>query len=265
MISGLILYSEIDIERNQWFIDKCLGELNNELFSLMLVNENNVLDIISKQKIDFIINRSRNYQLIAQLEKMGIVCFNGSFTNEIANNKSKSFSLFKENNIVCIESFDSIDKISEYPFVMKSIDGHGGKEVYLIRHEKEAKEILKMSHKKYIYQKYVENSGDLRIYVLGEKVVGAVLRQNIHDFRSNYSLGGSIIKYEPSDTLKEISVRISKLLKADFIGVDFLITKQGFLANEIEDPVGSRMLYQTSDIDVISDFISLIKAKMISK
>ena len=261
MKSGLIIYSEEDIERNKWFIDKCLKELNNELFSLKLIEEKVAFEYIAKNKIDYAINRSRNHALIKSFEEMGIVCFNNSLTNEIANDKSKTVSFCKENCVRCLDIYD-INTIDDCPFVMKSVDGHGGKEVYLLNDKQEAEKILKKSHKKYIFQKYIKNSGDLRIYVLGNKVLGAVLRQNERDFRSNYSLGGSVLKYEPDVVLKQIALRISKRLNADFIGIDFLKTNEGFILNEIEDPVGSRMLYETSDIDAIGLFIKHIKEKM---
>ena len=263
MISGLIIYSKEDIERNQWFIDKCLKELNNELFSLKLVPEQDVTFL--NKEIDFIINRSRNFEIAKEAESLRIRCFNNSLTNEIANDKYKTYKLLKNNNIPCLESFLSFSEINEFPLIMKSVDGHGGQEVYLINSQKDADEILKKSHKKFIYQRYIENSGDLRIYILNNKVIGAVLRQNEQDFRSNYSLGGAVQTYEPNEELIGTALKISNLLNADFIGVDFLKTDDGFLANEIEDPVGSRMLYQACNIDAVSLFIDDIKAKLLEK
>ena len=263
MISGLIIYNQIDIERNQWFIDKCLKELNDELFSLELVEENDALAVVSNKKIDFVINRSRNHQLMRHFESLGVVCFNNSLTNEIANNKWKTYKLLKKSDIPCIESYDYIDNIKECPFVMKSLNGHGGQEVFLLNGKAEADKVLKKSQQKYIYQNYLENSGDLRVYLLGKRIIGAVLRQNDNDFRSNFSLGGSVIKYEPTQELINISLRIRDLLQSDFIGVDFLKTTNGFIVNEIEDPVGSRMLYQTSNINAISLLIAYIKDKML--
>ena len=264
MKRGLILYQEQDISKNHWFIERCLKEFNNQEFSLKLCNEQTIiLQYESDEKIDFIINRSRNLPILEQFEKDGVRCFNNVHTNYLANDKYKTYEFFKVNKIPCIKSYRSIDEVGEYPLVMKSIDGHGGEEVYLVNNKEEAQEISsKKSHKTFVYQKYVKNSGDLRIYVLGNKVIGAVLRQNDQDFRSNYSLGGSVTKYSPDEVLVKLAIRISKILKADFIGIDFLKTDEGFITNEIEDPVGSRMLYETSDVDAIGLFIEYIKEKM---
>ena len=46
---------------------------------------------------------------------------------------------------------------------------------------------------------------------------------------------------------------------------NYSYTEQIFLANEIEDPVGSRMLYQACNIDAVSLLIDDIKAKLLEK
>jgi glutathione synthase/RimK-type ligase-like ATP-grasp enzyme len=138
---------------------------------------------------------------------------------------------------------------------MKSLDGHGGNEVYLINSEDE----LEPSDKKFIYQGYLANNGDVRLYVLNKKVIGAVKRSNGKDFRSNFSLGGEVQEYKASKEMIDIAIKISELLDADYIGVDFIIYDKGFVVNEIEDPVGAKMLYKSTGIDAINLFIEHIK------
>ena len=143
---------------------------------------------------------------------------------------------------------------------MKSVDGHGGQEVYLIQNAKEA-ETNKKVNKRYVYQKFYSNSGDLRLYVLNKEVVGAVLRQSKNDFRSNFSLGGEVSGYTPSKRVRNLAIKVAVLLNADYIGVDFIKVNNRWCVNEIEDPVGARMLYLTSNIDIIKilvDYISSI-------
>ena len=109
-----------------------------------------------------------------------------------------------------------------------------------------------------IYQKFYKNQGDLRLYLSNKKVVGAVIRNSDKDFRSNFSLGGSVKPYEPEKEVVAIAERIAQLLNADYIGVDFLKVNNKWMVNEIEDPVGARMLYKTSNIDVISLYVNYI-------
>ena len=262
MIKGLIIYNEIDKNKNEWFINKCLKEMNDARFSLLYKEEKEVIPYVKDNKIDFVIYRGRDYRLLEQLEKLGVKCFNNSLTNKIANDKYATYELCKKNNIPCLETFLNNHQNLEYPFIMKNLNGHGGNNVYLIHDELEEKEVLKKSQEDYVYQTYIKNASDVRLYVLNHQVVGAVKRSNTHDFRSNYSLGGEVMRFEPTQEMIDISLKLSKLLNADYIGVDFLINADKIYLNEIEDPVGARMLYKISDIDVISLFLEEIKSQL---
>ena len=118
--------------------------------------------------------------------------------------------------------------------------------------------------KKFIYQGYLANNGDVRLYVLNKKVIGAVKRSNDKDFRSNFSLGGEVEEYKASTEMIDIAIKISELLDADYIGVDFIIYDKGFVVNEIEDPVGARMLLKANGVDAVSLFIKHIKNALLN-
>ena len=262
MISGLIIYNATDRKKNSWFINRCLKGLNDDSFSLFYLDEDEVINYLKDHQVDFVINRSRNSSLIKQLENLGIRCFNNYLTNKIANDKYATYLFLKENDIPCLKSTLDINTITNYPIVMKRLNGHGGQEVYLVNNKEEALAIEKAHPSQYLYQKYYPNSGDLRLYVLNQKVIAAVLRSNSSDFRSNYSLGGTVSLVKPDPSLVETALQIERLLNATYLGVDFLKVNDTYLVNEIEDPVGARMLYQTSDIDIIDLFIKCIKQSL---
>ena len=263
MINGLIVYNFVDQNKNQWFIDECIKKLNDNEFSLLYKEESEVLPYVDSHKVDFVIYRARDYKLVELLERKGIKCFNNSLTNKIANDKYATYLLCKKQGINLLEtSLDSPNGLS-YPFIMKSLDGHGGQEVYLINNEQERLEILKKSQKHFIYQRYLSNCNDIRVYVLNHQVVAAVERKSNRDFRSNFSLGGEVKAYKPSQEMVDIAIKISKLLGATYIGVDFLVDGSDIYLNEIEDPVGARMLYKTTNIDIINLFVKQIKSQLL--
>lgn len=264
MLSGLIVYSKTYREKNSWFIDSCIDYLANKEVSLIYKDEDDVLDYASNHQVDFVIYRSRKHEIVEQLEKKGIRCFNNNETNKIANDKYYTYQFLLKQNIKCTSSFLSIEEVKKYPLVMKSVDGHGGQEVYLIQNKKEA-ETLKKPNKNYVYQPFYKNDGDLRLFVLNKKVIGTVLRHNDKDFRSNFSLGGQIESYEPSKELIQIAELIANKLEADYIGVDFLRVDDEWLVNEIEDPVGARMLFKASGIDASVLFCDYIYHALTNK
>ena len=253
MKSGLIVYNSIDRQRNIWFINRLLDEFNSETFSLRYLDEDELLDYVEEHNVDFVIYRGRNYHLLEALAKKNIRTYNNPLTNQIANDKLMTADFLKENSINGVPTLEKSDSLS-FPYIKKSRDGHGGTEVFLIANQDEEKPL-----KNAIYQPYLENDGDMRIFILNHQVIAAVKRHNNHDFRSNFSLGGDVVLYKPDQNVIDTAIKISRLLGATYIGIDFLLTKKGSLVNEIEDPVGSRMLYQVSDIDIVQLLIDYIK------
>ena len=264
MINGLIVYHHDDQKRNEWFINKCLQELNDTHFSLLYKEESEVLPYIRQNHIDFVIFRARNYHLLEELESLGIKCFNNSLTNRVANDKYETFLLAKKSGFPCLNTTLNKRDGIDYPYVIKSVSGHGGQEVYLIKNQEDETKCVLSKHKNYIYQKYVPQSSDVRLYILNHQLIGAVKRENQDDFRSNYSLGGKVSTYQPAKEMADIALKVADLLRSDYIGVDFIIDNANYYLNEIEDPVGAKMLYQTSKIDAISLFINDIKKKLLS-
>lgn len=250
MISGLIIYSGVDQEKNTWFIKKCLKAFKEKGVSLLYKDEIEVDDYLKNHSVSFALYRGRNCKIVELLEQKGIRCFNNSITNKIANDKWLTHELLRKENVQVIPTFSSLEEIDTFPIVMKSVDGHGGQEVYLINKKEEVKQYQKQN-RRYVYQKYYPNDGDLRLYVLNKKVIGAVYRHNKDSFKSNFSLGGEVEAYEPEKEITDLATRIASLLDADYIGVDFIKVNKEWRVNEIEDPVGARMLYKTSNIDVV--------------
>ena len=190
MISGLIIYSNADQNKNTWFIEKCINSFKGKGVSLVYVEEKEVDDYLKDNSVTFAIYRGRNYRVVEFLEQKGIRCINNSLTNKTANDKWLTYKFLEKENIPIVPTFSSFEEMYDFPIVMKSVDGHGGEEVFLINRKEEI-ETHKKKNKRYVYQRYFPNNGDLRLYVLNKRVVGAVLRKAKNDFRSNFSLGCS--------------------------------------------------------------------------
>ena len=258
MISGLIVYNEYDAKCNRFFINKCLELLNDEVFSLKFLDEEKLLEYIATNKVDFVIYRGRNSLLLEELANKGIKTFNNVLTNKTANDKYLTYEFLKENNFPYIET---CLEPKSFPCIMKSVSGHGGQEVFLVK-DLEQVDQIKSEHLnlQFIYQDFLKNDGDVRIYALNRKVIVSIKRKSQSDYRNNYSLGGEVELFEPSQEMAESAVKIASLLKADFIGVDFLLTNEGYKIIELEDPAGSRMVYKLKpELDIIKLFVNHIK------
>lgn len=111
------------------------------------------------------------------------------------------------------------------PLVIKECYGSFGQQVYLAHTEEEAGQILaRVGHKDCIMQEFIASSygRDLRIQVVGGRVVSTMLRRNDGDFRSNITNGGGMYPYTPTAAQMAAAVDAAAALGLDFAGVDVL-------------------------------------------
>lgn len=278
---GLLIYKKTDAERNQGFIQMLLEEARLQDISLQLVFEEDLSFGVTGNKlslthpisdvgdISFAIMRTINPLLSKQLEQLKITCFNPAYVSEICNDKAVTYQYIAglgipmlDTYFVSNETFDGDDLALTFPMVLKQSDGRGGKEVYLVHSVEEILDKLhELPNKRFVLQEFADNPGkDIRVFVLGNEVIGAVLRESTTSFKANYTLGGTVRPYLLNESELELVGRIFSSLKADFIGIDFLLNKQGdLLFNEIEDVVGCRSLYSTSDVNAAALYMDYIK------
>ncbi|QUG42251.1 ATP-grasp domain-containing protein [Psychrobacillus sp. INOP01] len=265
-MKGLLIYEKAEIERNQNFIERLVNAASTHEHTLTVVDDQGTIPVA-----DFIFFRARNPQLSKELEQRNIPMFNRAEVNVVANDKLKAIQLVQLLGIATVptKKIASVSEINEYPVVLKTIDGHGGKQVELVHTGKEATSFLNtFSENAIIAQQYIEtNATDVRVFMLGEDVLGAVKRTGPKDsFKSNFTLGGTVEKYT-LDTQQVAAVKkIAKALKSDYIGIDFLLLPdESWLFNEIEDPVGARSYFETTKKDIAEPIMEYINRKLIKK
>jgi len=259
-MKGILIYDEIGRKRNTWFIDKLISEAERFSLNIALTSPEKAIE----ENASFAIVRTIDPILTHTLEAKGIKVFNNSKTAEIANDKWKTYLFAKNLGIPTMQTCLN-EPFKEYPFVLKSLDGHGGSEVFWISCQDEYQEITKKLHsigKRYLTQAPAKTLGvDVRIFLIGTKVVGCVKRYNDNSFKSNYSLGGNVEKFEPTNEQIEIATTLAKELDSDYIGVDF-IYNGGWVLNEIEDVCGARTLYATTNEDIAIKYLQRISDKL---
>lgn len=239
-MSGILIYTKAEAKRNQFAIKKFKENLD-----IKLVDESYCGDA------DFVINRTNDYKIGEYFEAKGIRAFNPSSLSKIANNKQKCYELMQNNGIEIMP----INYTGE-PVVKKKVDGHGGSEVYML----DKSEAFESG---YVYQKPCDTLGqDVRVWLIGDKIIASVLRSSDTDFRSNFCLGGKAQEYQLSDNERALVYKIASLVNYDYIGIDFIFNNGKMIFNEIEDTVGARMVYSVTDIDILDLYCDYIKKEI---
>ncbi|QHQ62164.1 ATP-grasp domain-containing protein [Anaerocolumna sedimenticola] len=287
---GWLIYSAQDIEKNNRYIQFYMNEglLRNIKIQLIIAEElvfgvrkNQWFLSYQNEEIshpDFAICRTIYPLLNKQLEYMGIPVFNNSHIAEICNDKAKTYQYIAQLGIPMVDS-----KFVKYPFikkeltniteptVIKAVAGHGGSQVFLLKpadlsviNDSEDGFYRKLNNSDVVIQPLVGfRHQDLRVYVIGNEIIASVLRTAREGFKSNFSLGGEVKRYElSSDDIQLVKKIISKF---DFgmVGIDFIIgDKEELIFNEIEDVVGARMLYQTGNINLVGLYLDYIRSKI---
>lgn len=254
-----LVYDKFEAERNRRYIDfyfeKC-KEKNIDL-SLQIVEDG----IDFENLPDVAIVRTMNPELSERLENMGVKVYNPSFISRIANDKWNTYCYLKEKGIRLPETFLVTEDFTPpyYPIVLKPCMGKGGRDVEIVNNYDEYAAYTKRVKEKTIAQRVVSDKGrDLRVYVVGGRIIKAMLRVSNSDFRSNFCLGGEAHEYTLSEEeIKEIEKVIS-CFDIGYAGLDFIFDEGKIIFNEMEDVVGARMLYTHTDIDIVEIYLNFI-------
>lgn len=265
-MTGWIIYTGADALRNSTYIDWYITKFKARNIDLQLkIREDISICITDGSGLpDFAIVRTIEPLLNKQLEMHGVRVFNNYRVSSLCNCKAATYQYLYENGIEIPKTWIGGYKGEDFPVVMKPNDGHGGKNVVLVRSREEYDQSIKLfKDGSFVVQSFVSDPGkDVRVYVIGKKIIAAMLRESSTDFRSNFCLGGKASVYNLSTEETALVNKIIDLFDFDFVGIDFMFNKGKIIFNEIEDVVGSRMLYTHTDIDIVEMYVDYIAEKL---
>lgn len=250
------------ILKEQLYIETICGE-NHFYYEEETNTEFQQLKKIRLDKPDFAICRIMDSGFNWMLTMAGICVFNNSFVSTVCNDKALTYQYVAGHGIPIIDTWYTKEQCKEkgFPIVVKPVDGSGGKGVLLVHDEEELKAALEetLMGRRVVFQKLASDVGkDLRVYVLGKEIVAGMLRQSTKDFRSNFTLGGSAMRYKFSREEEELVQKVISLFDFGLVGIDFIFHNGKMVFNEIEDVVGARMLYSMTDIDIADKYLGWI-------
>lgn len=271
---GYLIYTEYEAIRNEFFIEKLkeAADLNDIDLKLVLFENLVIKGDEGKQSLyyeggmipkpGFVIQRTMDYTLSEILEDNGIRVFNKSIISKYFDNKFAAYEKIKSLGIPVLDTYLSSNTATNlfFPNVTKPIDSKGGDRVFLndnkVEYENNIKSYLGND---FIIQKPANTIGkDLRVYAIGKNIIAAMLRES-DKFISNYTKGGSATVYNLNVQEKELINKIIFAFDFDYVGIDFLFNNGSLVFSEVETVVGARMLYDKTNIDPASLFISHIK------
>jgi len=116
-----------------------------------------------------------------------------------------------------------------FPIILKGSGGDRGTRVFKADNLKQLEKLVRNLRKsetqegrRYLLQEYIENDGDFRVLVLGEKVLGVMKRASAKkgEFRNNYSAGGTVVVADLPEEVKQLAVKAANVCGLSVAGVD---------------------------------------------
>lgn len=155
----------------------------------------------------------------------------------------------------------AVERVGGYPLILKERRGSFGAQVWLVQTEEEL--MSRLDGTPALIQPYLAThqtgATDIRLNVVGGRVVCAIRRTNPTDFRSNIAQNGSAAAYTPSPEEEALAVAAVKALELDWAGVDLLRDKTGKLyVCEVNSNAHTHGTYEATGINVADDIIRYV-------
>ena len=212
--------------------------------------------------------------VLRQFEMMGTYPLNESVAITRSRDKLRSLQILARAGIgLPVTGFanstkntkDLINLVNGVPLVVKLIEGTQGKGIVLAETHKAAETIIDAFRQlgaNFLVQEFIKEAGgaDIRCFVIGDKVVAAMMRQAAKgEFRSNLHRGGtaSIVKLTPTE--RTTAIRAAKKMGLNVAGVDLLRSSHGPVVMEVNSSPGLEGIEKATEKDVagmIIDFIA---------
>ena len=179
--------------------------------------------------------------LISRLEKTGVCMVNSRDTIEVSSDKYRSYVKLMDfgltqpktalipNKDNWRKAFESLE--TTYPIIMKTLEGSKGVGVLFIESERQIESLIQLLYSQnedidLLIQEYIKTDGDIRVIVLGGKIIASMKRSIVEgDFRSNVSQGAEVKEYELSELEIEQCLLTSKAIDGSWTAVDFIPSK----------------------------------------
>ena len=179
--------------------------------------------------------------ILSRLEKIGVCMVNNRQTVEISADKYRTYIKLQDFGLtqpktvlipnedtwkVALKSLDS-----KFPIIMKTLEGSKGVGVLFIESERQIESLIQLLYSQnenvdLLIQEYIKTDNDIRVIVLGGKVIASMKREVVEgDFRSNVSQGAKVEEYSLTELEVEQCLLAAKAVGGSWTAVDFIPSK----------------------------------------
>jgi len=240
-----------------------------------------------------VLENSHTKQILLTLEEARYFTVNTISSMEACENKFTTSQIMEANDLpvpksALVPDENSLDKALEsiggkFPVIMKLLSGTQGIGVSIIDSYASLKSVYQTIRKldasnEILIQEKIDSNYDLRIQVIIKKfdpdpriveknnsfILGTMKRGAVKkDFRTNYSLGGTVNKFKITKELSDIAIKAANAVGCHWCGVDIMIdakTKKPYIL-EINSSPGTEGISKAIGKPIVDDVLDYIVNK----
>ncbi len=212
--------------------------------------------------------------VLRQFEMMGVFPLNESVAISRSRDKLRSLQLLARRGIGLPvtgaayspdDNDDLIGLVGGAPLVIKLLEGTQGKGVVLAETNKAAESVIDAFHGLKAYfltQEFIKEAGgtDIRCFVVGEKVVAAMMRTAKEgEFRSNVHRGGVARPIRITPEERSVAARAAKIMGLNVAGVDIMRSNHGPVVLEVNSSPGLEGIETSTGKNIAGAIIGFIE------
>jgi [lysine-biosynthesis-protein LysW]--L-2-aminoadipate ligase len=231
-------------------------------------------------QVDAVLDRSlvhsRAEYTLRYLRTVGIPTVNSYDATISCDNKFLTTTILREAGIPTLRTMiaytpqSAIEAIETlgYPVVLKPPVGSWGRLLAKINDRDAAeavlehKEILGSYHHSIFYiQEYIQKpGGDIRAFVVGDRVIAASYRSSPH-WITNVARGATTSPYAVTSEVEDLALRSARAVGGDIVGVDLIETDDGLQVIEINTGAEFKGLIEATNVDVPDAIVQYMCSK----
>ena len=216
--------------------------------------------------------------IVRQFEEENVRCINSSLSVQIAKDKMRSHQLLASHGLPIPNTMlvrfpvevDIVDDMIGWPCVVKVISGSYGEGIYLCENKTSFKKMMEFvgnldTPKILLVQEYVDAKPgeDLRVFVVGGKVIGAMKRHAPEgDFRANISNGGYGEPFKVNSEIDYLAREAARICGLQIAGIDLLFDKDGYKICEANSAPGFEGFEKYCQVDIAGQIAEYVKYKL---
>lgn len=212
--------------------------------------------------------------IVRQFEMMGVWPLNESVAIGRSRDKLRSLQILSRTGLgLPVTGFANSAKQAEEiirmvngpPVVIKLLEGTQGIGVVLGETMSSAKSVVEAfrgANVNILVQEFIKEAGgtDIRAFVIGKRVVGAMMRRGApDDFRSNLHRGGTAEKVRITPEERSTAARAAAVLGLNVAGVDFLRSNHGPVIMEVNSSPGLEGIEKATGQDIAGQVIAFME------